>query len=313
MPESPRPIHILLAEDGSEHSLAAVAMLRDLPLPPGSTVKVVAAMGARQGVSPGALQSALEEACALLEQKGVTVTAELLKTGEQQTGDAHKSVAAVLTAYADHHRPDLMVLGARGLRATAEILLGGVAQQVVEYSNWPVLVVRAPYIQLKRVLVVTDGSAHSRSALDYLVGTPSLGPFPLPEDIEVKALHVLAPYVSPDVIAQTWALGPEPLLPISPSPVVEEDWRNAEAEEAAELLKRCMRRLEQAGFKASAELRQGDAATEIIEAVEAEGINLIVAGSRGLGGVRGWLLGSVTRKLVHYANCSVMIVRSPML
>ena len=39
-------------------------------------------------------------------------------------------------------------------------------------------------------------------------------------------------------------------------------------------------------------------------------IDLIVAGSRGLSQMRSWLLGSVSRKLVHYSGCSVLIVRS---
>ena len=36
---------------------------------------------------------------------------------------------------------------------------------------------------------------------------------------------------------------------------------------------------------------------------------LILVGSRGLSGVRSWLLGSLSRKLVHNAPCSVLVVR----
>ena len=36
---------------------------------------------------------------------------------------------------------------------------------------------------------------------------------------------------------------------------------------------------------------------------------MVVCGSRGLSAVSGWLLGSVSRKLVHYAGCSVLIVK----
>jgi len=39
-------------------------------------------------------------------------------------------------------------------------------------------------------------------------------------------------------------------------------------------------------------------------------IDLIVTGSRGLGQIRSWLMGSVSRKLVHYSGCSVLVVRS---
>ena len=47
-------------------------------------------------------------------------------------------------------------MGAKGLRATLGILLGGVAQTVVEYANWPVLVVRAPFEGLHKVLLVSE-------------------------------------------------------------------------------------------------------------------------------------------------------------
>ncbi len=55
---------------------------------------------------------------------------------------------------------------------------------------------------------------------------------------------------------------------------------------------------------------RGDAAKEIIEYAKDNNINLIVSGSRGLSQFKGWLLGSVSRKLVHYSECSVLIVKS---
>ena len=58
-------------------------------------------------------------------------------------------------------------------------------------------------------------------------------------------------------------------------------------------------------------LTRGDAATEIIDYVKSNEIDLIVAGSRGLGQFEGMWMGSVSRKLVHYSNCSVLIVKGP--
>ena len=63
------------------------------------------------------------------------------------------------------------------------------------------------------------------------------------------------------------------------------------------------------GIEAKSVLLRGDAATEIIEYANQNEIGLIVAGSRGLSRMRRLLLGSLSRKLVHYAGCSVMIVK----
>ena len=40
-----------------------------------------------------------------------------------------------------------------------------------------------------------------------------------------------------------------------------------------------------------------------------EGADLLVVGSRGLGGFKGLLLGSVSQKCSHHANCSIAIIR----
>jgi len=53
-------------------------------------------------------------------------------------------------------------------------------------------------------------------------------------------------------------------------------------------------------------VRQGRPADVICE--EAEGAELLVVGSRGLGGFRGLLLGSVSQQCAHHAPCPVVIV-----
>jgi nucleotide-binding universal stress UspA family protein len=39
------------------------------------------------------------------------------------------------------------------------------------------------------------------------------------------------------------------------------------------------------------------------------GADLIVTGSRGLGGIRRALMGSVSESVVHHASCPVLVVR----
>ncbi len=47
----------------------------------------------------------------------------------------------------------------------------------------------------------------------------------------------------------------------------------------------------------------------IVRVAEEIGAGLIVMGSRGLGGVRGALKGSVSDSVVRHAHCPVLIVR----
>ena len=49
----------------------------------------------------------------------------------------------------------------------------------------------------------------------------------------------------------------------------------------------------------------------IVVGVEAsEGSDLLVVGSRGMGGFKGLLLGSVSQHVAQHASCPVVIVRS---
>jgi nucleotide-binding universal stress UspA family protein len=55
-------------------------------------------------------------------------------------------------------------------------------------------------------------------------------------------------------------------------------------------------------------LREGQAAEVLV--AEAHDAELLVVGSRGLGGFRGLLLGSVGQQCSHHASCPVTIVRN---
>ena len=82
-----------------------------------------------------------------------------------------------------------------------------------------------------------------------------------------------------------------------------------EEQQGKVLLDQTINELGDFGIEATSVLVRGDAATEIIEYSNQEQIDLIVAGSRGLSQMRRLLLGSLSRKLVHYAGCSVLIVK----
>jgi nucleotide-binding universal stress UspA family protein len=64
------------------------------------------------------------------------------------------------------------------------------------------------------------------------------------------------------------------------------------------------------GAVAGTHLRMGEVALEIVALAEELGAGLIVMGSRGLGGVRRALMGSVSDSVVRHAHCPVLVVRA---
>jgi nucleotide-binding universal stress UspA family protein len=230
-----------------------------------------------------------------LQEKGLSTSTEM------QLGYPAEKVIEL----AEQLHPDLIVMGANGLRATLGILLGGVAQQVVEYANRPVLIVRAPYKPIQRILFATDGSEYSQRALEYLVD------FPLPDRAEIHLIHVMPPAPEPYPLIQAWPPAPEI---VQPAPFLRpEEIDNLLAEQelrATALIERFTAVIAATGKPVHSQLARGDAATEIIGYIKENGIDLVVIGSRGLSQVKSWLLGSVSRKVIHYSDCTVLVVKS---
>ena len=296
----PLPFQIQLAVDGSEYSTAAVRLLSDLPFPPGTSITLLGVVTPGRPPDEPMLHEAMEAAKKILKKDGIEVKTVLL------FGHAAKQ----LIEYGREHRPDLMVLGAKGLYATLKILLGGIAHQVVENADWPVLVMRTPYHGLRRVLLATDGSQNCRLAAQYLAE------FPIPEETEIQVLHVQPLY--PAVEAHEYAARPlgyavSAMIPMIPSP---EELRSIarqaqlNQQKGRVILAETKNILQGAGRKLTTFLMRGDPASEILTHSQAQKFDLIVAGSRGLSALAGWWWDSVSRKLVHYAHCSVLFVRT---
>ena len=292
--QTTKRMKILLADDGSQHAQATVRLLKDLPLPPKSRVHVLRAFLTGQIDILTQMEQGLKHTIDQLHESGIRANSELLLGYPAET----------IVKKATEMKPDLIVIGAKGLRATLGILLGGVAQQVVEYACCPVQVVRAPYHGIKHILLATDGSLYSQRAARYL------SRFPIPEKTEIGVIHTLAPApipVSSPAYLGGWHDVPYPVH----TPEEKADALEKQEKEGQALLDRACNLLLKKGIESTPVLLRGDAATEIIEYSDKEAVDLIVAGSRGLSSFQGWLMGSVSRKLVHYSNCSVLIVKQP--
>ncbi len=310
-------LNILLAFDGSPHAQAAIDLVSDLFKPcvrnQSCALTAITVMPTQYIGGHEELQIALSQLQRRLEQNGLDVTT-ILKAGNP---------AASLNAYAEEIKANLIVIGARGRRSALGILLGGVAQQVIEYSTCPVLVVRAPYRKIRHVLVLSDGSVYSQRMIEYLIpqcpqhpletATPEQShrlrcPW-LPAETQITVMHVLAPPLSPEVASRAWALGPEALYPAPMAPIDVTAINEEERQHGEQVLAEAKAAFAAASFAVQTVMPQGDAAEEIMRYTSENSVDLIACGSRGLGAVTGWLLGSVSRKLVHYADCSILIVK----
>jgi nucleotide-binding universal stress UspA family protein len=181
-------------------------------------------------------------------------------------------------------RADLVVVGARGAGGFEGLLLGSVADRVAERGTGPVAVVRGPApVRHGRVVVGIDGSARSLTALRWAAAEAKVRDAPL-DVVHVWQLPVMA--------TASW-------VPVVPDLSDVRKW-------AEEVLADALRDPALEGVQATGHLGQDGPARVLL--ARAQGAGLVVVGSRGHGAVAGWLLGSVSRQLIHHAPCPVVVV-----
>lgn len=63
------------------------------------------------------------------------------------------------------------------------------------------------------------------------------------------------------------------------------------------------------GLSPRFEVRVGHPADQIVHMANQEGVDMIVMGHRGKSMIQRWLLGSISKRVLSYAHCTVSIVR----
>ncbi len=173
---------------------------------------------------------------------------------------------------------------------------------------------------LTTILVSTDGSDHAEKAVDLAADIAQK------YGSRVVLLHVLLQaeaaidlkhMAEVEHLLETGSAG-TPTTPAGLSPeafpltgIGERTLPTRTLERIGEhILGRAESKLRQKGVtNISTQTRNGDAATCILDLAEKENANLIVIGSRGLGSLKGLLMGSVSQKVAQLAPCTCMTVR----
>jgi nucleotide-binding universal stress UspA family protein len=151
-----------------------------------------------------------------------------------------------------------------------------------------------------KVLLATDGSEEASSAAEAAVEIS------YKTDSELHVIHVYG-------VAPIYPLYPEATDPGGAEledPVLEEELEGLSERRAREVLDAAVEKVRSAGATvAKAHLREGGVPHEIVALAEDLGVGLVVVGSRGRGGIRRALMGSVSDAVVRHAHCPVLVVR----
>jgi len=183
----------------------------------------------------------------------------------------------------------LLVVGSRGRGGFAGLMLGSVSIAVAAHATCPVAVVRRTSERdatIGPVVVGVDGSPTSSLAVDFAFD-------------EAARRHATL------VAVHAWDM-PTPLGAAPPwMPDELEEARMAEKVLLSEGLAGHSERYPEVEVRAL--VVRGTPARAVLAA--AEEAELLVVGSRGRGGFRGLLLGSVSQAVLHHASSPVVVVR----
>jgi len=198
--------------------------------------------------------------------------------------------ADAIITFAEKHKPDLVVVGSRGMNDLPGYLLGSISRTVLTHGPCSVLTVKGPLDVPVSVLIALDGSKPSKFAANRVIEWLS------PEAVTLQLVSVV-----PDMLTDV----SQKVLPKSRLKALMASLR----QQAQEFLEQYRELFLKEGFQVTGKRLQGSPREEIVEAVPTCHAQLVVMGSKGLTGVERFTMGSVSEWVSAYAPSSVLVVR----
>ena len=147
---------------------------------------------------------------------------------------------------------------------------------------------------LKKILLATDGSADSRKALSFAVEMASR------YESELYVVHVVSSMKVPLEVLQY----------ISAEDIDDSPASFYLEKVGKKIIKQSESECQLTGCKdVHTIVLRGDPAEMIVKYAKKKQMDVIILGSRGFHGIKGKLLGSVSRKVSHASECSCIIVK----
>ncbi len=308
-------MNVLLTVDDSTDSKAASQFLQRIQFPTESVLYLLHVNPLdewlRLGTSGRSLRM-VEQINSIRAQAAIkmrNVLSQMKEIFQKSNFDVHLLVtdgvpgAEILRTITEHHI-DLVVLGTRGLSKISGFLLGSVSEWVLNEAPCSVLIARGKTRVKKKptkgmkILIATDGSPDAQEGVEFVknVGFPAC--------TVLTILHIVRKKVH-----QTAQLLTTDRIQVGEFKKLAEDLLQARGREGTKLLEAASKALGHRELKIVEDLAFGHEAEEILKASRRIRADLVVMGSRGLTGLRRFLLGSISHKVVRYAPCSVLVVR----
>lgn len=298
--ESPMQFRkILVPVDFSEFSDKAVEYALELALKFAADITLLHAIVLFQDDVDE--EQRLQEYESLIERREKKIKNQMIKNSQtvSDRGVAVDSVilrgisaADVILDYLDDHPCDLVVMGTHGRTGLKHLLQGSVAEKVVRLAPVPVLTVHRSVkkFRINRLLVPIDFSAYCKEATDFAVF------FAQNFGSEIHFLHVIEQEIHPSF----YASGVDSIFEIDPGlkeRVIKNMKEFLDDQLPGDLRKKFI-------------VLEGKAHKEIVQYAKEKHMNLIVIATHGLTGLDYILLGSTTEKVVRWATCPVLTVKS---
>lgn len=297
---------ILIGHDGSPAADDAVADLRNAGLPQKAEALILLAcqpLPPLQTLAPDGWEAqamAVAYRDALIAHETVTLqcrrraetAARKLRKRFQKwkisTRVVKDSPAHALLDAAEKWRPDLLVLGSRGWNEFGKLLVGSVADKVMNQARCAVRLGR-PRADRKgppRLLIAYDGSPHADAAVKLMAARD----WPKGTRAELVAVSEIRfridGLIEPPGGGSPWR------------------WMEGRLAKAADSLAK-------AGIRVATLIVEGDPARSLLERAKTGMADAVVLGSHGYRGLRRIMVGSVSSSVAAHAPCSVELVHLP--
>lgn len=303
---------ILIAVDPSDDAQAALQWVRTFRLPSNTELYLMHVIEqSRLPAMPGVGEMMLGPRMQAYREDTYAMAQQLLRKAQEPFRKRRMKVhlrvaegfpASEICQAIDQEGIDLAVLGTRGLSGFSRFLLGSVSEEVLHRAACSVLIVRENPRWAKpgrkrpmRIVGAVDASPEARAGGTFV---QDLG---VPGPAQLTLVHVIE---TNDSLMYR-------ILTERGSEKAKEARHliRQQKEAALQHVQEVEHALRTRQMQVRHRVVEGHPASEILRIADRQRADLVVAGSTGETGGKRWLVGSVSRRLAHYASCSVLVVR----